>query len=771
MTWLNNNLYVADPQAGKLLILTGGNLDITGNIAIAGIMQPAGDVKTGFIWAISKGELIAIDPHGEVKYHATPVDSPTLLAANNGRLAVYSTTTRKIAVFDCNAPEKLKLLFTIGTGDDGFGKIVAERFWNPRSITISNSGEIAVADAPRTCKFAADGTPKNLQMGMWGQAISYGWFAGDDRAHFFNINGGYDILLNAKTRSWEPGTHWKYTMDFTPLFYFSAAGKNFGIFQQSVKDRGVFMAIARMEDTGIGRLLARYGYNTDGLFLQRDPDGDGVIADEDPIEPILDANGKPITERFFDGFFNMDTQLDGSLAIPTGSGLTYVKMSGLDIKGLPKYDFAHRVKAAGMVENAPTYISPYDLKTVENVTTAGDMYRLADGGYVSVLRLRSGPGPDPATEHAGSTDMAGFDANGQLRWFNPTNPFGLKLGLHGITNIGGITVAGRGQICEFETMDKDGLGTGVIGTPQAMGWHGMWLDNHRQVQGFTGNDGKPYLIIGDYAAQSYHWLALTGYDALLRQENMVTISAELAATLAAETALPVALWPVPPSPRVTIQKLPGALPVDGDLAKWRPLNIRPIVISADDPTDNSAVVRIGHTDDALYVQIIKFDNQITSHQTEPGKHYLQDGIEFNIGTFWSGWKYNVTRMADGSDMILRDRFFGESRQLSPEEAPRIIKILDNATDVPERRLIEAVTGADMRNCKVMIIEFKLGKEALAGLPADRAVVFEPGKTFLFGVMVNDNDLPGSDIMGAMVGWPVMYGAFSRDPDLATAVIE
>ena len=40
----------------------------------------------------------------------------------------------------------------------------------------------------------------------------------------------------------------------------------------------------------------------------------------------------------------------------------------------------------------------------------------------------------------------------------------------------------------------------------------MWLDNHRQVQGFTGNDGKPYLIVGDYAEQSYHWLALTGND-------------------------------------------------------------------------------------------------------------------------------------------------------------------------------------------------------------------------------------------------------------------
>ena len=772
MTWLGDRLYVADPKAGKLVILTGENLDVTASFTVPGIMQPAADVKTGLIWGISNGELVALDAQGTIQHHARPVEAPSILAVNNGRLAVYSTATRKIAVMDCSDPANLKLLFTIGTGDDGYGKILADRFWNPRSISISNTGEIAVTDAPRTCVFTAEGKPKHLQMGMWGQAISYGWFAGDQRARFFNINGGYDIILDAKSRSWEPDIRWRYTMDVNPIFYFSAGGKNFGVFQESVKDRGVFMAVARMEDSGIGRVLERYGYDTNGLFVQRDQHGDGVIKDDDPIEPVLGADGKRITQRFFDGgFFNTDTRKDGSLAIPTSPGMVFVPMIGLDAKGMPQYDFAHLRDVPGLVEDAPTYTSPYDFQTKENVTLAQDMVLLKDGGYVAALGLRSGPGPDPATEHENSTNLAGFDAKGDLRWFDPTNPFGLKLGLHGITNIADITIAGRGAICEFETVDRDGLGTGVIGTPRAMGWGGMWLDNHRQVQGFTGNDGKPYLIVGDYAEQSYHWLALVGYDKLLRHEQAVIVNPELATALNAEPAVPVPVWPVPPPPRVTIQKLPGALPVDGDLAKWRPLNIHPILISSDDPTDNSAVVRIGHTDDALYVQIIKFNKSLTFHQTEPGKHYLQDGIEFNIGTFWSGWKYNVTRLAGKGDIILRDRFFGESRLLTPEEAPRVIKVLDSAADVPERRLLEAASGADMSRCKVMIVEFKLGKEALANLPPDRAVVFQPGKTFLLGIMLNHNDLPGSDTMSFMAGWPTMYGAFSRDADLATAVIE
>ena len=563
---------------------------------------------------------------------------------------------------------------------------------------------------------------------------------------------------------------WRYTMELSPIFYFTTGGKNFGIFQQTVKEKGNFMVIARMEPEGVGRALVRYGFDKDGMYAQRDTDGDGIIKDADPIEPVLEADGKRIAAHIFDGLFNTDTRRDGSLALITGNGMLFVPLLGLDAAGVPKYDFAHRRDVPGQVEGTPNYISPYEFKTKESISIGNDLYCLDDGGFVAAMRTATGPGPDPATEHSNGTSMAGFDGKGQLRWFSPMNPYGLKLGFHGIAHIGGITIAGRGQLCEFETMDADGLGTGVLGTPRAFGWGGMWLDNHRQVQGFTGNDGKPYLIVGDYAEQSYHWLALTGNDKLLHQSQRVTVTPATAAALLAEPAAPVPVWPVPPAPRVTIKKLAAALPIDGELAKWRALGIAPIIISADDPTDNSAVVRMGYADDALFVQVIKFDNALTFHQTEPGRHYQQDGIEFNIGTFWSGWKYNVTRLDWKNDIILRDRFFGESRLLTPEEAPRVIKVLDNAADVPERKLLEAATGADMSKCKVMVIEMKLGQPALAGLPADRAVSFQSGKTFLLGICINDNDVVGGDLF-APIGWPTGYGAFSRDDGLATAVME
>jgi len=97
-------------------------------------------------------------------------------------------------------------------------------------------------------------------------------------------------------------------------------------------------------------------------------------------------------------------------------------------------------------------------------------------------------------------------------------------------------------------------------------------------------------------------------------------------------------------------------------------------------------------------------------------------------------------------------------------------VLDNAADVPERRLLEAATGADMSKCKVMIIKMQIGKAALADLPGDRQVNFQSGKTFLLGICINHNEELGSDLF-APVGWRTGYGAFSRDDGLATAVME
>ena len=779
---LGDRLYVADRKAGKLFFLSGDDLDVAGSVAVAAPSQPAADPANKLVWLISGGkELVAVDEQGQVKHKAEPVAQPKLLSISGRRMALYSAAKNQIMVFDCTNPAELKRTRVLGKGGEGFGKIEPDKFRSPRFIAMNSKGDVAICDSPRTIFLNADGSTKRHHMAIWGQGISWGWFAKDDRAHFFQIGGPFDIALDAKNRRWEPGTRWRYTMDAgAPHFFFNAAGRNFGIYTRAEAGKGTWMSIVRMEDDGTARVLCRYGFGKEGLVIQRDPDGDGVIGDAEPSEPVIGSDGKPFSVNIFDrSFWNVDYRPDGSLVIPRRPGLLIIPMTGLDPKGVPQYGFASARTIPGTVDSdppstgKPEFISPYDFTTKEKISIAEDMSYFDDGSFTACMTTASGPGPDLCTEHANGTSMAGFDSSGALRWFSPMNPYGLKMGFYGIVTIGGITFAGRGAICEFETMDRDGLGTGVLGTPADFGWGGMWLDNHRQVQGFDAG-GKAYLVVGDYAAQAYHWLELQGADQVARRSQRVRIGETLAAALDAAKPEPLPHWPVPPPPRIIVKRLDQPLPVDGDVEKWRKLGVRPIVITPDaasvcDPAGHSAIVRMAWHGEEIYVQAIKFDDTLTFHQREPGKHYLQDGIEMAINTFMEGWKFNVTRLAGTGDVVFRDRW-GGGTLMSKEQAPCVIKLLDKAAPLADRKMIEASYGVDMSTSKAAIIEFKLTKAALDGMMGNWKVEFASGKSVLLGIMINDNDTPGSDTLNPIT-WPVTYGTFERQEKHAVAVLE
>jgi len=734
-------------------------------------------------WVLSENkQLLAIINDGEVKELAkvAPVEQPTAMTANNGRVAVYSAATNKVTIFDATDPKALKEVRTIGQGGEGYGKIEGDKFWAPTSLALDKDGRLLVIDRPRTILFDADGKVVRQMHGMWGQGIGHGMFAGDDRMHYVNINGEHTIILDAKNQTWEPGTRWKYTMtQATPHFFYAAGGKTFTIYTAREKDQPQYLYVARMEpDTGTVRAMSRYGVDTEGLFRQL-ADANGIIADDAAKGYLKNAEGKPITHPFFNerGFSNVDFQANGNIVVPLRRFVQIVPMTGLDGNGVPTYDFTKMQILNAMSEGQATFTSPYDHTTIDDVSIAEDMALHEDGSFTAVMSTKSGPGPDLCTEHANSTNMAGFDAKGNMRWFSATNPFGLKVGLYGVIELAGITFAGRGALCEWETMDRDGLGTGTLGTPADMGWGGMWLDNHRQTQGFIGNDGKPYLIAGDYCAQTYHWLALEGYDKVTRQRVPVKIDAALAAALAKEPALVVPHYPVPQPPKFTIKKIDKDLPMDGNLAKWRNLGIKPIVAAPDqtvknDPRDTSAVIRMAHNGEKMFVQIIKFDDVVTFHQRNIGSHYLHDGIEMCINGFYEGWKYNVTRLGDDKDVVFRDRFFeAKSGPLTPEECPRKITVLASAKDVEERKMLEASRGVDMSNCKVIVIEFTLTKENILGMSSPKVQMeMGSGKSFLIGFSINDGDVPGADTMN-LITWPVMYGTFSRAEAFAAATFE
>lgn len=771
MAFFQGKFVTADPAANLLVLWDSETFARAGQIAVTSPAWPAADVKTGLLWVIREGkDLVALDAAGTIKATATPVPEPTLLAVANGRLAVWSKSERKVSVFDCSNPNKLTLLNTIGTGGPSKGPIVPERFWSPTSLAIGPTGELAVTDKPRLLVFDAAGKPLAQSLGMWGQQISAGQFAGDDRMHFFNFGGAYSIALDPKTRTWSPDVLWRYSMPGDPMYCFAAGGRSFCV-ATPPKGKNGLIVYEMTPATGTAKAVMRI--NEDGS-VQKDADQDGVIADSDPVTPAV--YGIKLNGRFVR---NSRFRPDGALV---SAAPMVVPMTGLGADGLPVFSFDMARLPIPRVGDTREYLSPYDFTTKESAHTREEAVLDSRGNLIAGTSLKGSAGADLCTEHGGVTDIMGLAPDGHVRWVNPLDPKGLKAGFYGLHNLLDVTFAGRGAECEFETMDADGLGTGVLGTPAAMGWCGMWLDNPRQSYGFVGNDGKPYMVLGDYADQAYHWLAVTGVDQIRKHAVKVTVSARLAQTLAAAPVQPVRPWPVPPVPAITIAKLAAPFAIDGDPAKWR--GIKPLLITPElagkaiGPENNSAVVRLAWQGNDLYIQVVKFDNKIVLFQSDSRKHYLQDGIEFAINSYPEGFKFNLSLIA-GKPAIWRDTWragWGGNSNLNAlltaEVAPRSIRVLDDTAAVAEEReLIEGATGSDLSKAKVMIIEVRIPQSAMTPMQRpEQEVVFASGKGFQLGIALNDNDVSGWDDLNPVM-WPSTYGTFERPDRLAPAVFE
>ena len=150
MSALGGRIYVADVKADKLVRLAGEELNVDGSWPVAAPTQPAADTANQLLWVISEGrELVALDASGQACHRVKPLADPKLLAVGEGRMAVYSPIANKVTIFDCTAPGQLKLLRTLGSGGEGYGKIEPEKFWSPRWIAMNGQNDLCVADPPR----------------------------------------------------------------------------------------------------------------------------------------------------------------------------------------------------------------------------------------------------------------------------------------------------------------------------------------------------------------------------------------------------------------------------------------------------------------------------------------------------------------------------------------------------------------------------------------------------------------------------------------------
>jgi hypothetical protein len=336
----------------------------------------------------------------------------------------------------------------------------------------------------------------------------------------------------------------------------------------------------------------------------------------------------------------------------------------------------------------------------------------------------------------------------------------------------GVVLATAVEELDMVFVDHDGIGLGVLGPIPGLKWEGYWHDQDWSLRAFTGARGQRFIVLGDYTRHGYHWMEVRGVDEVQHTRVAVRLGGPTAQALAAAVAPAAVDAPRPPTPSVLVRKLPGPLKVDGDLIKWRDLGVAPqIVVSPPgvSPTDCSAVIRTAWEGDNLYFQVIKFDDVVTMHQPLQ-LHYKQDSTELAlVGGFMGGYKFAITRTTDKGDVVFREQFLmKKDLLLDPVKAPRVIKVLESAQDVEERKLIEDSYAVDLSGSKVIVTEFKIPMSY--AWDGKSPVPMKSGTGFWMGWFIDDNDTPGLDEQRPYP-WPVTFAAFGNPDQGAWATLE
>ena len=781
---LGGRLYISGQANGKVSHALAANPTFTESFPVDSARQIAADRKNNLLWLISKEKtLLALSPDGKTVHSQEFSHSLDKLAVANGRLALLSRETGKIEIFTIESPNKLVKARTLGTGESPFGKFKADKFTFKLGaacgVALSDKGDVLVNDWPRTMLFTPEGKLKKETISIWGQHLVQGKLAGDSQARWWNVDSVYSCTLDSKNGTWAPDGRWGYPkqpgldMFRTAVDFFTDKGRNFGLFSCG-REPSTLMLFEFDKDYQ-GRTLAIWysDKKQKNVFVrQTDTNQDGIVdANDAPASVVTAKDGGKVSFPFASW---MSTYMDaethalhfagtGTGSAPIGRRIPYL---GLDAQGIPAWDWEGAQTLECKMDPAGTnaFVSPFDFKSPEVINyRVGEFAAFSDGTTAFSLVTKSGGGA--GLGHVAGSDMAGTGPDGRFRWFHPLPLTG---GIHGVQVINDILITQDFTDMDWRLINKDGLGLGISGIPQEMRWTGMWNDHPRQYRLFKGNDGEVYAVLGNYVLTAFHYFKLENAGTIRTKTIGVKIDEAGAKALAAMQPRPVPARVEPPSFEVTIRKLAAPMPIDGDLKKWRAAGIQPQILITPEtagggvtgPADISGVVRLAHENGNLYVQVIKFDDVVTMHQPL-AKHYLQDSVELCINSYLAGFKFNVTRTQEHGDTVFRDRFYvtNFNKVYTAEEVPRSIRVLDNASEVEERKLIESIYGVDLAKSKIIVTEFKLPMaKAFEGDPKS-GPTGKSGDTMWIGIMLDDNDVPGSDVQDLLV-YPATYGTFA-----------
>jgi parallel beta-helix repeat protein len=797
---LGDRLYTADAESNQLFVITMADGQIEKTLDVPAPKYVAADESTQLLWVVSGESLVALSPDGNKLAESKAVAEPLAVAARNGTLAVASGATGKVHVFDARDPKNLKPLREVGRGDGPYGPLTGDRFGfqttdGPRedwlrktSVALDAEGRLAVTDAIRMLVLDPRGQPLWHTVGVFGNSSPPSYAT--ELRRFWDTEGEFSFWLNEQDGTWKMDAHWDHTqigVEFPEskvrlLGDFAIDGKTFTVFvhwpPRGKHPKLPVLTVARL-DKFVSVPVLKISLEDNKLFSREDSNGDGQITDADTATPLVDAQGKPLTAHPIGG--QMYLQPDGSFLRMSFPSPWLWKCSGLNAQGVPVYagkDYGQTFFHADWRKD----LSPYDfLDDYCNTSAHGfsqggnglvGMGWLSDGGFVLQAFLRNS-GESPGTSGTG-TDLCGYSADGRRRWVHQLAQW---RGIGGLGTVDDITLTVVHSQCAPLAVDADGLGLGGFCEAAQLKYPGYLID-HPNMKLFKLPDDRIYLTYGDNASGRHPWYRLDNQQSLKKTTTAFRLDEARAKALAATEWKPAFQAIRPPPPRVRVPRLAKALPIDGDLEKWRTAGIEPAIFIGpshmmDGPGDCSGVVRVAYEGKNLYFQVLRFDDVVTFHQRS--NMFQQDALELALnGTHPNGFQFIVYKNPHGEDLIHRHRFFQKAikaRKIAPEHAPRIVRVLDNAADVPERAALEQLYGVDLSPAKVIVTEFMLPMDDNVWAEAEAdAIDLKPGTEFWLGFFLDDNDQPYTDKQ-ELSWWPATFGMFSPREDGAIAVCE
>ena len=773
LAYLDGLLYVADVTGNRLLSGDAAMPEFTAALTAEAPSSLTADAKNHLLWYVSKNEaVVAIDAAGKKVATFTQVEHPIAVTVAGNRMAVAGAKTGKVYIYTIDNPQTPVLVNTLGSGDGPYGEYSPTRFrfQEFRGVSPTNCVLAMTADGMLAVKdryvsvFDAAGKVVHGSFSQFGNAPHRIQGTSDGKVHFVDQAGRLSWIDDPKTYSWQPGSLFYLPSNIkSNIGFFNADGILFGVYDQEVmineKDKQNGLAIVRF-DNGVGRTVNFYTNNptTHKFVLVHDENKDGIIDTKDGDGTTLDPQPPFVQRRFM----YVDPERSIRVMGTFDDKLCFVmKFTGLDADQRPIYDTN---PANSPLVKVKKYGSPYKPEFTVDLSYASEATMTPDGGMI----MGVGDKYDPigaGLSNSGCTDLAAFSKDGDLRWFLPINDYGP---IQGVKSLGNFVLTSWGHQAEWIGLDPDGLQLGHFGFPEEADWTGYWLDHPDHYGAFENPDGSVSISAGDYMRNGQHWMQLTGAHSYIKNSYPVTLTAQSFQPAAADGKMTgYTILARSDQPRVTIPKLAAPLTIDGDMAKWRTAGVMPQITilphggGIKDAVDCSALVRLAYESNNLYVQVIRFDDNIVL-DSPSGQTQCQDTTEMMINGFFDGFQFSVSNYRDSGDSIWRRRFyFGNLAMVLPaDHCPTKVTVYDSPKDIPERKMIEDNYGVDLSKDKVLVMEYKIPIDEITYVGDTKALFpVASGKTAWIGFMIDDNDIPGTDGQRLMI-WPANYSTFA-----------